>query len=355
MTAAAAPAKKFLLGLPYVAEGPLLQTARALQAPVLLSANAFSLWNVRGGLREWTSFRTKHLRLLDGLEASLDSAGYVAMVRYGGFEWSTNAYLDLCAAYPWRHFSQLDFCCEEAVAGDRETVLDRISMTVRGYFDCRRAAQDRGISDRLMPVLQGRTPDDYARCLDRMSTCIDDSTLIGIGSVCRRPTHGPNGILAIIDRLDDELGAKPTRWHMFGVKSDAAAALRDHPRIASFDSQAYGVHARKRALRDGHSKTNVFLAAVMREWYTTQRAMLDAPPEAQAPRQTHLTWPNQPASDWIERRVARAREEIRELVERGEIDDNWLTDERALAWAFNGDEDDDEADTLSTFPTICRN
>jgi hypothetical protein len=342
VTAAATPAKRFLLGLPYVAEGPLLRTARELQAPVLLSANAFSLWNVRNGLREWTGFRIKHLRLLDGLEASLDSAGFVAMVRYGGFAWSTDAYLDLCAAYPWRHFSQLDYCCEEQVAGDRATVLDRISMTVRGYFDCRRAARKRGISERLMPVLQGRTPDDYARCLDRMSACVDDSALVGIGSVCRRAMHGPNGILAIVDRLDDELGTEPTRFHMFGIKGDAAAALRDHPRIASFDSQAYGVHARKRAHQDGHSKTNVFLAAVMHEWYTRQRAILDAPAEALPARQTHLTWPDAPATDWIERRVARAREEIRELVECGEIDDNWLTDERALAWAFDGDNDEED-------------
>lgn len=343
MIAASAPAKRFLLGLPYVAEGPLLQTARSLKAPVLLSANAFSRWIVRDGIREWDSFRTSHLRLLDGLDASLDSAGYVAMVRYGGFEWSTNAYLDLCAAYPWRHFSQLDYCCEDRVAADRDTVLDRISMTVRGYFDCRRAAHARGIADRLMPVLQGRRPDDYARCLDRMSACVDDSNLIGIGSVCRRETHGPNGILAIVDRLDDELQGHASQFHLFGIKGEAAAALRNHPRVASFDSQAYGVHARKRAHRDGHSKTNVFLASVMHDWYKRQRAILDAPAEALAPRQAHLTWPDPIPTDKIEQRVARAREQIRELVECGEIDDNWLTDQRAFEWAFD-DDGEDESD-----------
>jgi hypothetical protein len=330
--------KRFLLGLPYVGNGPLLRTARELGAAVLLSANSFSRWRHVAGERRWDGFNTSRLWLLDGLAAALDSAGFVAMARYGTYPWTPEAYIDLCAAYPWSFFSAMDYCCEREIASDRATVLDRISMTVRGYFATRRLALQRGIGDRLLPILQGREPADYARCLERMSVAVDEAPVIGIGSVCRRAYGGPNGILAILDRLDDELGTAQTTFHLFGIKGDAAAALRDHPRVASFDSQAYGVHARQRALRDGHSKSNAFLATVMREWYLRQEAIMTAPRRIIDARQTSLAFAVDAVDgDWIDRRVARAREQIRELVEAGEIDDNWLTDERALAWAFDDD------------------
>ena len=37
-------APAFLVGLPHLADGPLLAAARRLRAPLLLSANAFSIW-----------------------------------------------------------------------------------------------------------------------------------------------------------------------------------------------------------------------------------------------------------------------------------------------------------------------
>jgi len=35
---------KFLFGLPHVMRGPLIEAARSLDAPVLISANALSVW-----------------------------------------------------------------------------------------------------------------------------------------------------------------------------------------------------------------------------------------------------------------------------------------------------------------------
>jgi len=89
--APASDAPTFILGLPYVARGPLLATARALCAPVLVSANAFSERRDHGGWREWVRFRTEPLKLLDGMDAYLDSAGFVAAQRYGGYDWSVDA------------------------------------------------------------------------------------------------------------------------------------------------------------------------------------------------------------------------------------------------------------------------
>lgn len=320
----------FILGLPYVADGPLLRKARELGAPVLLSANAFSVWARRDGWREWTRFRKAPLQLLEGMDAYLDSAGFVAASRYGGFEWSVDAYLDLCEAFPWTWFAAMDYCVEPQIAPDRTAVLDRLAMTTASLKACLSGARERGIDRRLLPVVQGWKPDDYARCLERISFAID-RPVIGVGSVCRRNLGGPDGIFAVVDRLHDELGSAPTKLHLFGVKSEAVAALAGHPRIASFDSQAYGIRARHMAFEGGFSKTNVFLAEVMGEWFGQQCSAtykLKRPPT----RQSALAFPESAPQDAFEQRLERARNELRELVEAGELDATWLNDLRALDW-----------------------
>jgi hypothetical protein len=339
----AAEAPTFYLGLPYVSQGPLLNMARALGASVLVSANGFSKWTIRDGYRKWARFRLDSARLLYGMDACLDSAGFVATRRYGAYPWTVHAYLDLCAAYPWRYFAAMDYCVEPEIAGDRATVLDRISMTVHSLFECRRFAIDRGIGDRLMPVVQGWDPSDYARCLSRMRGAVEEAPILGVGSVCRRPAHGPNGVVAIVDRIHDELGSLPIRLHLFGVKSDAASILRDHPRVASLDSQAYGVQARVLAREGNFSKTNAFLASVMEGWYLRQRGSLCRPARPMEARPVAIPFDPDPApEDHIDRRVAAAREEIRELVEAGEIDASWLNPLRALEWAFDDDDSDND-------------
>src|SRR3546814_4936256 len=90
-----------MLVLPHLREGPLLARARALRQPVLVAANAFSRWSRRSGVREWAGWSTGQLRNAWGLHGlSLDSAGFSAMVAYGGYPWTIDDYLDLAAAYP---------------------------------------------------------------------------------------------------------------------------------------------------------------------------------------------------------------------------------------------------------------
>ncbi|MBD2751008.1 hypothetical protein IC232_30715 [Microvirga sp. BT688] len=77
---------KFLLGLPQAIRGPLIDAARALYAPVLISANALSIWKKdASGIPVWHGFKTGNLHYLNGLEAYLDSAGFVAASRYRRF------------------------------------------------------------------------------------------------------------------------------------------------------------------------------------------------------------------------------------------------------------------------------
>jgi hypothetical protein len=89
----------------------------------------------------------------------------------------------------------------------------------------------------------------------------------------------------VVDRLHEELGDLPVRLHLFGVKSRAAALLATHPRVASFDSQAYGTHARFLARKLHCSKTNAMLASVMRAWYSAQLASVASIPPGSSDRQ----------------------------------------------------------------------
>lgn len=182
----------------------------------------------------------------------------------------------------------------------------------------RRGGERRAIIDRFVPVLQGWHPHDYLRCLDRMPWAADHP-LVGIGSMCRRHLHGEHGILHVLDLLDRAFSSSQTRFHLFGLKSRAIAIACQHPRVASADSQAYGIAARQEALRNSTSKSDRFLANAMARWYAQQQlAIASRPPVPKA-----VEWPQtEPLSqsDPIEARIVEAMEHLRDLHEQGEID-----------------------------------
>lgn len=322
-----------ILGLPGVGRAALLGRAATLRAPVLVSANALAIRRPdRHGTPTFAGFRTAGLSSLDGLEAHLDSAGFVAMVHYRGFDWSVAQYVALGAAYPWRWFAAMDACVEQEIAPQRSIVQDRISWTIALNIACRREARAQGCLDRLMPVIQGARPHDYLRCLDGMPWAADGA-ILGVGSMCRRAMRGPDGVLAAIEAIDRALGAAPARLHLFGVKSDAAEALRGHPRIASADSQAYGVRARRLAMELGCSKSEAFVADVMDSWYRRQRSRLEQPGRTPI-TSVELALGDPLPRDPIEAAMEEAREEMRRLMEAGEIEWSDLTDGRVAEWAL---------------------
>jgi hypothetical protein len=314
---------EIILGLPHLRKGPLIETARKLGAPVLLSSNAFSRFESKDGERNWIGWDLRSLKNAAGLELVLDSAGFVAMARYRGFPWTAERYvLDLAAQYPFRWFSSMDLCVEPEVAPDRAKVLDRVAGTINLNKLCARLAVDAGIFERLMPVIQGWLPDDYLRCLDGCP--VENATLIGVGSMCRRHLLGPAGIVAAIEAIDRYLGAHPAKLHLFGLKGAAAAALRGHPRIGSLDSQAYGIRARRLAWERGVSKRDAFVAAVMEDWYRTLTVRLNEPEwERRAPRMKDIIAGVNalalPQGD-LDRRIFAIEEEFRELVAEGDLE-----------------------------------
>lgn len=323
---------EIVVGLPHLSEGPILQRARLLQQPVLISANCLSRWSRANGWPDWRGFRTDMLRNAHGLASiDLDSAGFVGSVLYGSVPWTVDQYMALAASYPFRRFASIDWCVEPEIAGDRETVLDRISRTVRANRDCRERALDLGIIDRFMPVIQGRRPDDYLRCAEALSWSLVPGTIVGVGSMCRREISGPEGLVAVIEHLDRHL---PTsiRLHAFGVKGSALPYLTPFAhRLASIDSQAYGIAARHDARRRGVSKTDQLVADHLEHWTRAQLARLREPPK-QLPIAAIPPDIASPDDPW-EAAIAAARIEIRALIESGDLEHDEITEAWVEQWA----------------------
>jgi hypothetical protein len=230
--------------------------------PLLLSANA--LWDHRRG-----RFRLPSPRLA-GADIALDSAGFVAMIRYGGYRWPVQDYAALAAAWPWAWWAAMDYCCEPEIAADRGEVIRRVHLTAERLADCIEAAEE-AASPPPMPVLQGREPDDYALSAGLTAEAIAGRwpALVGVGSVCRRAVHGPDGLFAVVARLDREL-PPGVRLHLFGVKGAALARFHDWPRVASTDSQAWDLAARWRCRKSGESCTAEVRAEEAALWLASQ-------------------------------------------------------------------------------------
>lgn len=258
-------------------------------AAALVSANAFYK-------RKTNRFRTPAPGLFHGVPVALDSAGFVAMFLYKGYRWYLWQYVALAGSFPWLWWAAPDYCCEPEIARDRAEVRARVEMTAAKLAWALAVAEDTGVRP-CMPVLQGWRPDDYLRCADLIGRFMPRlPNLVGLGSICRRQMGGPDGVIAIVDRLDVVLPPHVT-FHLFGVKGSAAAALRDHPRIASIDSAAWDAAARREAVKrrrfDPAFSCNVhFRSGQLRDWHDALASQLALPGPPRT-KQHHLANPAQ--------------------------------------------------------------
>ena len=360
---------RMMVGLPTLSRGPLLDAALELRAPVMVSASALARWRDEGPVppgREFTAMeeearrrtgdrtpptpaqRRRRVRTWDGwntaaldriadmrLDLSVDSAGFVAMALWGGHVWTPESYvMGLCVHPAITRFSAMDLCVEREVSDGDASTAERISKTIRLNRLCHRLAVEAGNADRMMPVIQGRTAGEYLDCFEAIAGIVAPGATIGVGSMCRRPTGGPDGSIAVLDALDRNL-PQDVRLHLFGLKSDAAeAATALGRRVDSVDSQAYGVRARmmaneRRREDPGFSKTNAFLAEVMRDWYRRQSKRLESP----------RAFPAQPVLDLAPRARPRnvldaietlVRAEFNALVETGDLEYDQIVGGRML-------------------------
>lgn len=260
---------KVRVGLPKTG-GALVKAARERGYSVLFSANAFALSFRPGHDRhmEFKGWSRPDLDQLQGLDAALDSAGYVAAAKYGDYRWTPEQYVDLAASFSWSWWASMDYCLEPQVAEDRPLRLLRMAATAQLLGRCNRLADERGIS-RPMPVIQGWLATEYEQSVEWLPIGAEGwPDIVGVGSVCRRQLHGEHGILRILDTLDRAL-PEHVKLHLFGVKSSTLEAIGAHPRIASMDSMAwdFGARIKRRTGRD-----MAFRIECMEEWAEAQLA-----------------------------------------------------------------------------------
>lgn len=295
------PGLTLRVGVPHF-NGALPAHCSEEDTPIMVSAGAY--WRPKKqAFAEPTAFGWT----TDHCNVALDSAGFVAMKRWGEqgaqpgiggvYPWSLNDYLSLVIDVMPRWWSQPDACVEPGVAPDEAAVRHRCLLTTRMLEDtlilsAAIAAQVPGLPLRPpVPVLQGWRPEQYReslmRALDAWDRLTDGTnferqpTLIGIGSVCRRELHHPqHGLWRVLDAVGKDL-PKGISLHLFGVKGEAIADMHHYPMVASVDSMAYDFGARVEARTKRISNTMAHRIGHMDRWQERQLKRMAIPGQGQ--------------------------------------------------------------------------
>lgn len=172
----------------------------------------------------------------------LDSGAFTQVALRGGFDQSPAAYAAMIRRYAQTGLiaaSTQDYMCEAvALRSTGLRVADHQALTLDRY-DAIQYAGTAGVH--LMPVLQGRSPDDYRRHLDAYGRRIDAGAWVGVGSLCKRQGD-PAVIAAILDAI--LLDRPDLRLHGFGCKRTSLLVPAVRTRLATADSMAWSYAAR---------------------------------------------------------------------------------------------------------------
>lgn len=163
---------------------------------------------------------------------------------------------------------------------------------------------------------------------------MNPGTVVGVGSMCRRDIHGPDGLIAVVAHLDRILPDPGPRLHLFGVKGAAIPYLQPYAhRVASLDSQAWGTAARRDARRRQVSKTDTLAADHMERWTIAQLERLREPPRPMAISIDRA--PSDIPSDPWKAVIQQAQAEIRALIESGDLAHDEVTAGWIETWAVD--------------------
>jgi hypothetical protein len=277
------------IGVPH-SGGSLAAHALESQWPVMVSAAAF--WD-----RDKQKFRVPTATSLEDCDFALDSAGFTAVAGWGRkgrqrgiagvYPWTVSEFVSFATAMNPRWWAQPDLCCEPEIAPNREVVKYRIEATasileavLRQVYNLQNEAARSQFSPLVsnafpspVPVIQGRTVDDYRYSLellrgvwDTWSGWLSEPALIGVGSMCRRHLdHPTEGVFAILEGIKDYL-PPGSKLHVYGVKGPALTRLAKMGYIASADSMAWDVSTRMSAVKAGVPNTMERRKAGMTEW-----------------------------------------------------------------------------------------
>lgn len=172
----------------------------------------------------------------------MDSGAFTQVALRGGYDQTPQAYAALVRRYAGTGLvgaTTQDWMTEDlALRATGLTVKRHQALTIERYD----AIRDTGTSGvYLIPVLQGRTPDDYRHHLDAYGGRIGQGAWVGVGSVCKRQGD-PSTIAAILQAI---LTDRPDlRLHGFGCKTTSLLDDRVRARLVTADSMAWSFAAR---------------------------------------------------------------------------------------------------------------
>lgn len=180
----------------------------------------------------------------------LDSGAFRTIELHGGYPEPVETYAALIRRFAGNGrllaaVSQ-DYMCEPfMLAKTGLTIADHQRLTIERY-DALRACGTAGV--RIMPVLQGYAPEDYAEHVRAYGDRLVPRAWVGVGSVCKR--NGRPGaieaVLLAIKRVRPDL-----RCRGFGLKLTALGSQLVRKLLFSADSMAWSFAARYEG-RDGN-------------------------------------------------------------------------------------------------------
>lgn len=169
--------------------------------PVMI--NASQRYSDSSGFLDCWSYDTPYV---------IDSGGYNVMSNYGGYPWSIKEYHKFLEEANFNWSAVMDYACEEKF-DDIMTVEERMEKTVENtikHFDLEP-------NYNLLPVLQGRTINQYLESYDMLKDHGIDISRVGLGTVCR--ISSSEEIIETENRIREETDID---WiHGFGVKINA--------------------------------------------------------------------------------------------------------------------------------------
>jgi len=233
--------------LTVVPEAPASGTAPAVEPPLFYLGTHQPHWLAVGVPLFVSDRRLRRYRRLPAAAApwALDSGGFTELSTFGSWDHGPTPaqyvarirrYRDACGHLQWA--APQDWMCEPPIlARTGLSVTEHQRRTVENYLCLRDLAPDLPI----IPVVQGWTPEDYLRCVERYLDCGVDLTrapLVGVGSVCRRQSTP-----AAADILTALHAAGVRQLHGFGFKTLGLARSADL--LSSADSLAWSATARR--------------------------------------------------------------------------------------------------------------
>lgn len=179
----------------------------------------------------------------------LDSGGFTELSMFGRWTMTAPAYVaevrrfkDEIGSLAWA--APQDWMCEPPMLKKTGFSIERHQeLTIDNYLELRSLAPELPI----IPVLQGWAVTDYWRHEDAYRSRgvdLSQASLVGVGTVCRRQNTTE------AETIMRTLAGSGLRLHGFGFKVLGIARCRDV--LASADSTAWSLHARKRAPLPGH-------------------------------------------------------------------------------------------------------